>query len=61
MSFDSGDKEITCSDCGQSFVFTDREQAFFQEKGFNPPKRCKTCRDKKKQDRRGGGGGRYDR
>ncbi len=43
------DKTITCVDCGQDFVFTAGEQAFYQEKGFtNEPKRCKACREKKK-------------
>ncbi len=60
MNSETNDKEITCSDCGQTFIFTGREQVFFQEKGFNPPKRCKPCREKKQQERRGGrGGNRY--
>ncbi len=43
------DKTITCVDCGEEFVFTAGEQAFYQEKGFtNEPKRCKACREKKK-------------
>ncbi|MCH7621963.1 MAG: zinc-ribbon domain containing protein, partial [Chloroflexi bacterium] len=28
------DKNITCRDCGSSFVFTVGEQEFFAEKGF---------------------------
>ncbi|MBI1746280.1 MAG: zinc-ribbon domain containing protein [Acidobacteria bacterium] len=50
-------KELMCSDCGQTFTFTDEEQAFFQQKGFNEPKRCKRCRDAKKAER---GGSRRD-
>lgn len=43
------DKTIVCKDCGQEFVFTVREQEFYEEKGFtNEPVRCKACRDKKK-------------
>ena len=43
------DKTLVCQDCGQEFVFTAGEQAFYKEKGFeNEPKRCKACRDKKK-------------
>lgn len=43
------DKTIKCVDCGTEFVFTARDQAFYQEQGFqNEPKRCKACRDKKK-------------
>lgn len=43
------DKNVTCKDCGQEFVFTEGEQKFFQQKGYTEPKRCKPCRDAKKQ------------
>lgn len=43
------DKTLVCKDCGQEFVFTVGEQAFYKEKGLdNEPKRCKECRDKRK-------------
>lgn len=43
------DKKLICQDCGTEFVFTSGEQAFYKEKGIeNEPKRCKTCRDKKR-------------
>lgn len=43
------DKKITCVDCGAEFLFTVRDQEFYAEKGFNnEPKRCKACRDAKK-------------
>ncbi len=45
------DKKIVCSDCGTEFVFTVREQEFYAEKGFSEPKRCKDCREKRKQER----------
>lgn len=45
---DYEDKEMPCRDCPERFVFTAGEQRFFAEKGFNPPVRCKTCRDRKK-------------
>lgn len=51
------DKEITCSSCGQPFIFTAEEQDFYQSKGFNEPRKCKPCRDVAKQSRNGGGGG----
>ncbi|MDQ2864591.1 MAG: zinc-ribbon domain containing protein [Candidatus Eremiobacteraeota bacterium] len=39
------DKTLTCKDCGNSFVFSEREQQFFAEKGFqNQPQRCRECR-----------------
>jgi CxxC-x17-CxxC domain-containing protein len=44
---------LTCSDCGQEFVFTAGEQQFFQERGYSSPRRCKPCR----QAKQGAGGG----
>ena len=39
------DRSLTCRDCGESFVFTSGEQAFFASKGLaNEPQRCATCR-----------------
>ena len=47
------DKIIVCQDCGEEFTFTVREQEFYEEKGFsNEPKRCKNCRDKRKEEKR---------
>lgn len=44
------DKTLICKDCGKEFVFTEGEQAFYQEKGFeNEPQRCPDCRRAKKQ------------
>ena len=31
------DQVITCSDCGQEFVFTESEQAFYADRGFSTP------------------------
>jgi hypothetical protein len=46
------DKKIVCKDCGTEFVFTVKEQEFYKEKGLeNDPKRCKACRDKRKQEK----------
>lgn len=43
------DKTIVCKDCGKEFLFTEAEQAFYKEKGFdNEPVRCKDCRRAKK-------------
>lgn len=47
------DKTIVCKDCGSEFIFTEGEQAFYQEKGFtNDPVRCPECRKARKQQRR---------
>lgn len=54
------DLQLTCSDCGQEFTFSSEDQAFFQERGYSTPKRCKACRQAKKNEQ-GGGGGSYRR
>lgn len=55
------DKSITCVDCGEGFIFSSGEQAFYHERGLtNEPTRCKNCREARKAgrgDSRGGGGG----
>jgi len=46
-----GDVEIVCADCKEKFIFTDGEAQFFRSTfgdDFHPPKRCKTCREKRK-------------
>ncbi len=57
------DKTLTCSDCGIEFEFSEREQAFYAEKGFTEPRRCPSCRASRKAARAGGdssyGGGSY--
>lgn len=53
----AGDIQLTCSDCGQDFVFSASDQAFFQERGYSTPKRCRACRTAKKNDQMSGGGG----
>ena len=62
------DKSITCVDCGEEFLFTAGEQAFYRERGLtNEPTRCKSCREKRKAGRAmaggttGGSGGGYGR
>lgn len=49
------DKELTCIDCGNGFMFTDQEQEEFRKKGFqNEPKRCPDCRRQKRGSPNGG-------
>ncbi len=46
------DITLKCVDCGSDFVFTVGEQEFYKEKQLpNQPKRCKACRDAKKNSR----------
>lgn len=49
------DSTLTCRDCGQEFVFTAGEQAFYQERGFSSPLRCPDCRRRRKSERNTGG------
>jgi CxxC-x17-CxxC domain-containing protein len=39
------EKNLTCRDCREVFVFSTSEQQFFHERGLvNEPKRCSNCR-----------------
>jgi hypothetical protein len=50
------DKTLVCKDCNSEFIFSEGEQAFYKEKGFeNEPQRCPDCRKAKKAQRRNGG------
>ncbi len=69
MSFQ--DRNLTCVDCNQPFIFTAGEQEFHAAKGFtNDPKRCPSCRQNRRANHSGssysssgssagGGGGGY--
>ncbi len=46
------EETLVCKDCGKEFLFTEGEQAFYKEKGFeNKPSRCADCRRANKQRR----------
>ena len=51
------DKNLTCSDCSQEFVFTSSEQDFYSQRGFTEPRRCPSCRASRKAARNAEGGG----
>ena len=51
------DKNLTCADCGQEFVFTGSEQDFYSQRGFTEPRRCPSCRASRKAARNAEGGG----
>ena len=58
MTASGDDRSITCVDCGQEFIFTAGEQAFYRERGLtNAPTRCRACRDARKSQRDSGGAG----
>lgn len=42
------DEVITCTDCRSDFTFTASEATFFASKGLTKPRRCKICRQKRK-------------
>ncbi|NOZ76365.1 MAG: zinc-binding protein [Euryarchaeota archaeon] len=44
---------LSCEDCGEEFVFSGEEQQFYYERGFQTPKRCKPCRQRRKAARTG--------
>lgn len=45
------DIEIVCEDCNEIFIFSINEQKFYADKNFVRPKRCKTCRNIRKNNR----------
>jgi CxxC-x17-CxxC domain-containing protein len=51
------DKNLTCADCGQEFVFTASEQDFYAQRGFTEPRRCPSCRASRKAARNADNGG----
>ena len=51
------DKNLTCADCSQEFVFTASEQDFYSQRGFTEPRRCPSCRASRKAARNSDGGG----
>ncbi len=50
------DKTLTCADCGQEFTFSADDQEFYATRGFSEPKRCRSCRALRRNEREGGGG-----
>ena len=51
------DKNLTCADCGQEFVFTASEQDFYAQRGFTEPRRCPADRAARKAARASSGAG----
>lgn len=50
---------LRCKDCGAEFLWSVREQEFYKERDYEPPKRCPHCRIEKRlrygKPERGGG------
>jgi len=56
MSYE--DKNLSCTDCSSTFVFSADDQSYHAEKGYqNEPKRCPDCRSARRAGGGGGGGG----
>jgi hypothetical protein len=41
-------EQHTCKDCGEKFVITNGEKAFYEKRDMKLPKRCKDCRKYRK-------------
>lgn len=41
-------EQIICEDCKEPFLFTDLHQRDYEVKGYDKPKRCKKCSEKRK-------------
>ena len=51
------DKELVCSECNTTFVFSAGEQEFYASRGLvNEPRRCPDCRRARKGQGYSGGG-----
>lgn len=37
-----------CTDCGKSFAVSPKEQKWYRDKGWELPKRCKSCREQRR-------------
>jgi len=52
------DKELTCVECGATFVFSADEQELFARRGYtHEPKRCPACRQERRTQRSTGDSG----
>ncbi len=40
-------KRLLCKDCGNDFIWTAKEQAFYYRMKFKEPKTCPNCRTKR--------------
>ena len=45
---EEGGKKLVCTDCQSTFLFEIGEQRFYKMRGLTPPKRCPSCRAKRK-------------
>jgi hypothetical protein len=43
-----GHLQLTCIDCDETFVWSEREQEFYRVRRLSPPRRCQECRRTKR-------------
>jgi CxxC-x17-CxxC domain-containing protein len=48
MKMEFEEKTLVCEDCGEEWTFSADEQQFFDDRGYQTPKRCKPCRQRRK-------------
>jgi hypothetical protein len=54
----ANDVQVTCCDCERVFTVCQGEIAWYTEKGWSPPVRCKSCREARRKERERGTQGR---
>jgi NAD-dependent SIR2 family protein deacetylase len=47
LEYEMKEKTITCNQCGKPFILTGSQQERISALGFDEPKRCPDCREKK--------------
>ena len=45
------DKRLHCIDCGEEFYWTEGEQVYYHKHGLSQPKRCRPCRERKREEK----------
>ena len=50
------DETIVCVECREEFVFAESERVYYEKNNLHKPKRCKPCRDARKQAKKSQGG-----
>jgi CxxC-x17-CxxC domain-containing protein len=48
------DRSLTCVQCSNEFTFTADDQEFHASRGFQDPKRCRSCRAERRAQQGGG-------
>ncbi len=48
------DLDLSCLECSSIFVFSGKDQVFYQKNGYNAPSRCLDCRKMKKNEKPSG-------